>query len=114
MYYCFASVLFSNHFGLIFWITLLCRDSFLSLLGERREETSAHKLCSQALLATSRLAFPVVYAGTTSACRMCRALACKAFPPKQSFSFFRLNYGELVDFRLYQTLFVRETKQKRL
>ena len=53
-------------------------------------------------------------AGTTSACRICRALACKAFPPKQSFSSFRLNYGELVDFRLYQTLFVRETKQKRL
>ena len=76
--------------------------------------SSARKLCSQALLATSRLAFPVVYAGTTSACRMCRALACKAFPPKQSFSFFRLNYGELVDFRLCQTLFVRETKQKRL
>ena len=85
---------------------MLGRDSFLFLLGERREETSAHKLCSQALLATSRLAFLIVYAGTTSACRICRALACNAFPPKQSFSSSRLNYGELVDFRLYQTLFV--------
>ena len=112
MYYCFASVLFPNHFELIFWITLLGRDSFLFLLGERREETSAHKPCSQPLLTTSRLAFPIVYAEIISACHICRALACKAFPPKQSFSSFRLNYAELADFRLYQTLFVRETMQK--
>ena len=105
----FCLIILDSSFGLP---TLLGRDSFLFLLGERREETSAHKPCSQPLLTTSRLAFPIVYAEIISACHICRALACKAFPPKQSFSSFRLNYAELADFRLYQTLFVRETIQK--
>ena len=49
-----------------------------------------------------------VYAGTTSACRICHALTCDAVTPIQSFSSFRLNCGELVDFRLFTRLYLLE------